>query len=96
MNIAAFREQDARLLLELLRFFKQPENPKLNLSLPQGFEGRVPDGWERRENEASSKLRVVANQSKEQRAELNQFYFCSSFRCLLVRGNLPELSQALC
>ena len=95
MNIAAFGEQDTRLLLELLRFFKPPENPKPSLSLPHGFENRVPAGWELKENEAYSKMRVVANQSKEQRAELNQFYFCSYFRCLLVRGNLPELGPAL-
>lgn len=95
MNIAAFEEKDAKLLLELLRFFVPPENHKLSLSLPAGFVSEALAGWELKSFDASGKLSVVANQSKEQVERLHKFYFCSSFRCLKINGAMPELSPAL-
>jgi SAM-dependent methyltransferase len=95
VNIAAFDEKDAKLLTELLRFFMQPKQPLLSLSLPKGCEDEAPSGWELKECEASGEPRVVVNQSEEQLAQLNQFYFCSSFRCLKITGKIPQLSPAL-
>lgn len=95
MNIAAFEENDAKLLLELLRFFALPQNLELSLSLPSGFDNQIPAGWEIKRYKASDKLRVVANQNEEQLEALHQFYFCSAFRCLKIKGELPELNPAL-
>lgn len=95
MNIAAFNGQDATLLIELLRFFKQPKELQLSLSLPQEYEGETPAGWKLEEDKAPAALRVVTNQSREQLTRLHQFYFCSSFRCLLIRAEIPKLSPAL-
>ena len=73
MNIAAFEENDAKLLLELLRFFALPQNLELSLSLPAGFVSEAPAGWELKGFDASGKLSVVANQNEEQLPELHQF-----------------------
>lgn len=95
MNVAAFEEKDAKLLLELLRFFVPLQDHKLSLTMPPGFACEAPAGWELKEYEASEGPSVVANQSRKQVAELHQFYFSSSFRCLKINGTMPELSPSL-